>query len=213
MFFKMSKIKSLMKTMYKAWGLHVGVTETGWLYVGGMSWAICQSLEECPKEFKGAIIELCGDLPEPGQAYLAQKDAIQMEMLNDFYILPSTTNVDPQDEPCELSEVRDIVFRGPTKDLRLVENIRSQSADVLDNNFVELVDPGQCGPEEDKVEGPFRQTMGIHMFVWHNGLTWYGVMPIGLHKPETDEPESSNTRLYEEAVTVAEAFGLRLNEG
>ena len=213
MFFKISKAEKLMKEAYKAWGLRVGVTQTGWLYIAGGAWAICQSLEECPKEFKGAIIGLCGDLPEPGEAYRAKVDEIQMEKINDVYVLPAVANVDPQDEPCELAEVRRILFRSKSgKDYRLIENLKTNTAGLLDNRFVEFVDPEQCAKSENEVEGPFRQTTGAPYYVWHNGLTWFSVMPIALHKPADDEPETSDSKLYDEVVAVAAAFGLELIE-
>lgn len=84
MFFKKAVFKRLLKNAYKGAGLTVGrdkktdeegeIVRDGY-YIGGGYWIIWVDTEYITKEAKAAIIELCGELPEPGEAFTAYKES------------------------------------------------------------------------------------------------------------------------------------------
>ena len=63
MLFKASKLKTVMKNVWKTTGLVVGM-RNGFLYLAGNDWTVAMEADKVTKEVKGAIIELVGDLPE-----------------------------------------------------------------------------------------------------------------------------------------------------
>ena len=84
MFFKKAVFKRLLKNAYKGVGLTVGrdqkINEDGEIvrdgyYIGGGYWIIWVDTEYITKEAKAAIIELCGELPEPGESFTAYKES------------------------------------------------------------------------------------------------------------------------------------------
>ena len=81
MFFKTSVLKRLFKDAYKGAGLTVGhmtdpedeevdgyYISSGWRVIWFNNWTF-------PKEAKAAIIELCGELPQPGEVFKAIEGA------------------------------------------------------------------------------------------------------------------------------------------
>ena len=73
MFFKTSVLKRLFKDAYKGAGLTVGHMtdpedeEVDGYYISSGWWVIWFNNRTFPKEAKAAIIELCGELPQPAQ--------------------------------------------------------------------------------------------------------------------------------------------------
>lgn len=71
MFLKISGLKKLLKTAYKGGTLsigHIGEMDdhVEAICIGGTWWDIWLRYDLMPKEAKAAIIELCGDIPAPG---------------------------------------------------------------------------------------------------------------------------------------------------
>lgn len=85
MFLKTAGFKRLIKEAYKGAGLRIGSTDDA-VYLSGGWWVIWVRKGGIPKEKLAAIIELVGELPEPGIAYSATKDGQQYELQwNDLY--------------------------------------------------------------------------------------------------------------------------------
>lgn len=96
MFLKQSVLKRLFKSAYKGAGLTVGHymsedEETEGYYVAGSYWVTWFDAEFFTKETKAAIIELCGDLPAPGEVFKAMKEGGNQYEIEqrDFYFLPA----------------------------------------------------------------------------------------------------------------------------
>lgn len=67
--------KKLMRESWKENRLHVQRPDPSGIYVGGTGWFLyAKSLKKLANKDKAAIIELCGDLPDPLQGYLVGKD-------------------------------------------------------------------------------------------------------------------------------------------
>ena len=69
MFLKIGELKRIMKDALKSSGLIVGNTGE-WFLVYTEKWGVATELQYLSNKFKAAVIELIGDLPEEGEAYL-----------------------------------------------------------------------------------------------------------------------------------------------
>lgn len=78
MFLKPSILKKLMKQAYKT-GLYVK-RYGGWIMLGGSYWEALIKEEFIPKQTKGDLIALVGELPEEGECYSASSEGNQMEL-------------------------------------------------------------------------------------------------------------------------------------
>lgn len=81
MFLKTAEIKKEMTAALKSSGLVVGMLD-GRYYVRGRNWGLFAERGSVSNKFKGAVTELVGRLPEPGEInkYMRCKEGIQTEM-------------------------------------------------------------------------------------------------------------------------------------
>ena len=70
MFTETQILKRLIKNAWKGSGLHVEHTSEGWLAMGGFYWQLEIDYRRINNKVKAQLIELVGELPEPGEAYL-----------------------------------------------------------------------------------------------------------------------------------------------
>lgn len=86
MFFKLSVLKRLFKAAYKGTGLVIGHVEDGGvsgLYVTGSWWSIFFNDGYLPKEVKGELISLAGELPEGNYAFRTEKEEYNQSCMID----------------------------------------------------------------------------------------------------------------------------------
>ena len=81
MFLKTAELKKEMTAALKSSGLIVGMLD-GRYYVRGRNWGLYAECESVSNKFKGAVTELVGCLPEPGEInkYMQGKDGMQTEV-------------------------------------------------------------------------------------------------------------------------------------
>ena len=79
MFINEKVLNKLMKEAYKT-GLVVAAREDGWIYIAGRYWEVEMLRRLIPKEILGNIISLIGELPDPGERYLATSEGNQLEI-------------------------------------------------------------------------------------------------------------------------------------
>ena len=81
MFLKTAELKKEMTAALKSSGLVVGMLD-GRYYVRGRNWGLFAECGSVSNKFKGAVTELVGRLPEPGEInkYMRCKEGIQTEM-------------------------------------------------------------------------------------------------------------------------------------
>ena len=74
MFTDTAILKRLIKSAYKGSGLHVEHTVDGWLAMSGFWWRLEIDYQQLNKKIKAQLVELIGEIPEPGEGYLYIKD-------------------------------------------------------------------------------------------------------------------------------------------
>lgn len=174
MFYKLNVLKRMMKEAYKGRGLHVGLTDSGWLTIYTGYWCLCQDFKAVPKELKGYIMELTGEIPKEGVCYRALKDeANQYEMPHERCILPAAyENIDKGMEGI----VTEIVLQSPVRNYRIavigdfMVCLKYEQADVPAPDLIKKEEG------ETEVYGPYLEDgSGV---IWHNDDTWYLAIPV-----------------------------------
>lgn len=69
MFLKTGELKKLMKSALKSSGLTVG-NRNGYFLVSGTAWELKTEIIAASNKFKAVVMELIGDIPEPGECYI-----------------------------------------------------------------------------------------------------------------------------------------------
>lgn len=169
MFFKQSVLKRLFKNAYKGVGLTVGQDSNGkGYYVAGSYWVIWVAVEHITKETKAAIIELCGDLPEPGEVFKAQKDGgnkYEIEQ-NEIYNLP---------ERYEKAEIRFNVKKTIIESDGVLNRLLQSDDDnrhiiAINEVFMNLIDPGEVNYDKGEYDpdGPVAEYADGNFIYWGN---------------------------------------------
>lgn len=194
MFYNLRAVKRLMKAAYKGNGLIVGLSKEGWFYTSGKWWTICQDLKYTPKEFKAAVIELCGDLPAEGEAYEARKgEQNQMVMDMERYFVIPRKYKDISDYGIEY-KITPIMLEISDKTIRLIDaktgvyplrTVREEAVRVIDEDAIDH------GSGETDILGPFITDARHRGLVWHNNSTWYEIMSR-LTEEDTEEEQLLN---------------------
>ena len=79
MIFNLKLFRKIIKATYNGVGLAVGKDNDEYFLEGG-TWVMRIAERAFDKAYKGAVIELVGDLPESGEVLRATKDNIQYEL-------------------------------------------------------------------------------------------------------------------------------------
>lgn len=93
MFLKIGELKRIMKDALKSSGLIVGNTGE-WFLVYTEKWGVATELQYLSNKFKAAVIELIGDLPEEGEAYLYNIDEHGLKRAPDLDPMISPSDLD-----------------------------------------------------------------------------------------------------------------------
>lgn len=164
MFLRPTTLNALMKKAYKS-GLAVGRTDDDWLYIAGSYWEISVKKEFVPKRTMGDIIALIGELPGPGERFIATKEGNQLEME-----LPLKVQDEPFYEEDTLT-ITDVILVGTGGTIqRLLQDESTGNIYVVNNVFVAIVD--NVMTDESRGEYPvtkpfFNPAYGI---LWKNNV-------------------------------------------
>lgn len=74
MFVNENVLKRLIKAAWKGGGLHIEHTSEGWFAISGMYWSLEIDDQMLSNKVKAQIVELIGEIPEPGVACLYIKN-------------------------------------------------------------------------------------------------------------------------------------------
>lgn len=180
MLYNLTIAKRLMKKAYKSGGLVVGITHQGWFHVSGGWWTICQDITDTPKQFKAAVIELCGDLPEKGTAYRAVKGESNQMMLDmeHLFVLPYKWK-DILDSGHGYAASR-IILESGEKQYRVIESNEGHPLRMVNDEAFRLVDADavdyECG--ETAITGPLAKSPEDDAMIWYNNRAWFELMPV-----------------------------------
>lgn len=193
MFYKLNVAKRLMKRAYKGAGLIVGVTEQGWFYVAGTWWCICQDINLTPKEFKAAVIELVGDLPEPGSNFRAYKDGGNQYMIDQShqFLLPRVfAEIDDGDAGNDYKETP-IILEFSDHTVRVLESEQYGPIMTVQEEAIQLVDRDGIDHDagETDIIGPAVLGSGDPRLVWHNDDTWFMAYCVAIPKADGEDRE------------------------
>ncbi len=175
MFFKLSVFKKLLKEAYKGIGLTVnrtaepdidgGIREG--IYLQGGYWAMWIDLKAMPKEAKAAVIELCGELPELGEPFTAQKKKEnQYEIERREYMnLPERARA----AKTKLRVSRMMIKKGVSAD-RLMQLPDTGRIVMMDEIFMDLIDIESMSVEAGEVIplGPLVENHESNILYWWN---------------------------------------------
>ena len=186
MFYKESVLNKLTKQAYKSEGVHIGHTESGWLYVAGGGWCVCHDAQNIPPEYLGDLIKVVKDIPAANEAAKVSKGeknyrCIQMETIFDWMVLPEKYG--EQVEEATRCKPMNILIEITGKPYRLIE--AGSEAYLVDDIYCQVPDPEKIdyANGETDIQGPYLcNGDGIPCFIWYNDDTWYIAMPIALYK-------------------------------
>ena len=196
----------MLKEAFKAETLIVGLTKEGWFYTAGSFWILLQDINATPKEFKAAVIELAGDLPDPGTVFRAGKSGNQMKIeQRELYVLPEAYSL-IEEEGLDYRKTGILLDWGLKQPVRLIVSEDGRVGDLIRENLMRVPDPDgiEHGSGETEIIGPAK-TPDKRWYIWHNDDTWYMAMPMEL---PADDESPLHIAQREEAMMVARALGL-----
>ena len=178
MFIKVPIFKKLLKQAFAADRMKVKMDESG-LTVDCGHFAVWFEREHIPNKIKSAIVELSGEIPEEGKAFLAQQSGNQYEMdsaVLDLQNLLRQTDKRYVQTPIVYSDDYDtyrfLQMAGKPDNIKLVADI-----------FIQLLDPHELdfSAAEGTIQGPYGTENGT-MFFWATDLCILAVGPIVPHR-------------------------------
>lgn len=177
MFIKVPIFKKLLKQAFAADRMKVKMDESG-LTVDCSHFAVWFEREHIPNKIKSAIVELAGEIPEEGKAFLAQKNGNQYEMdsaVLDMRNLLRQTDKRYVQTPIVYSDDYDtyrfLQMAGKPDNIKLVAGI-----------FIQMLDPHELDhvAAEGTIQGPYSMETGM-LFFWATDLCILAVGTIVPH--------------------------------
>lgn len=179
MFIKVPVFKKLLKQAFAANRMKVKMDRSG-LTVDCGHFAVWFEKEHIPNKIKSAIVELAGEIPEEGKAFLAQKSGNQYEMdgaVLDIRNLLRQTDKRYVQTPIVYSDNYDtyrfLQMAGKPDNIKLVADI-----------FIQLLDPHELDhvAAEGTIQGPYSMETGM-LFFWATDLC---ILSVGAIVPHRD---------------------------
>lgn len=173
MFITSQGFKKLINEAYKGVGLRIGNDGEGY-YISGGYWVIWIMHGWIPKKELASIIELTGEMPEPGEGFKATKAGNQYELpWNEAYA--AMTHAMECEEYMEVTPMTLKYKNG--QQARILQNtvnktivlIGERFIDIIDNTVVEY-DKGEFQAEGPMISGKMQgifwrnDTMALHVY-------------------------------------------------
>ncbi len=203
MFFKLSVLKHMLKDAYKSSGLTVGhMAESGTgepegYYAAGSWWVMWFDKAKMPKEVKGALVELCGDLPDTGEVFKAIKDmGNQYEIeQKDIYNLPYAF------KKCDYRfRVTRLLKQQKFDLIRFLQDEKEiRSVKAVSETCISLIDPSAVDQDngEDMPDGPITIGPSADFMYWGNNTCYF---MAGTRKPILEDEEEM--RLWDHLTKI-----------
>ena len=173
MFITSQGFKKLINEAYKGYGLRIGNDGEGY-YISGGYWVIWIMHGWIPKKELASIIELTGEMPEPGEGFKATKAGNQYELTwHEAYAAMKHAM-----ECEEYMEVTPMTLKYKNgQQARILQNpvnktivlISERFIDIIDNTVVEY-DKGEFQAEGPMISGKMQgifwrnDTMALHVY-------------------------------------------------
>ena len=173
MFITSQGFKKLINEAYKGAGLNVGNDGEGY-YISGGYWVIWIMHGRIPKKELASIIELTGEMPEPGEGFKATKAGNQYELpWHEAYAAMKHAM-----ECEEYMEVTPMTLKYKNgQQARILQNPVNKTIVLIDERFIDIIDntvveydKGEFQAEgpmiSGKMQGVFwrNDTMALHVF-------------------------------------------------
>lgn len=186
MFVKNNVFKKMLKEAYTGTGLHVSHTtnnEGNPVYVfSGRGWVLWVGKNWITKEMKAAAIEICGDLPNLGEAYKFEKDHEPQYEFDDSYtgLLKDCYGSDRELYYTDILNSHKGYLRRVLKD-------DDGKIYLVDNFFHSVISKKEIDHEhgETELRGPFTNEQGKILY-WDNNA---GVLAVGASAIPEEERE------------------------
>lgn len=165
MFIKVPVFKKLLKRAFVMDQMKVCMDETG-LSVDCGYFAVWFEREAIPNKIKSAIVELAGEIPEEGKAFLASKSGNQYEMDGTAF------NVRDGLRKTDKRYIRTpVVYNDDYNTYRFLQMAGTDNIKVVLDIFIQLLDPHELdfAAGEGAIQGPYSTESGT-MFFWTTDL-------------------------------------------
>lgn len=173
MFITSQGFKKLINEAYKGIGLSIGNDGEGY-YISGGYWVIWIMHGWIPKKELASIIELTGEMPEPGEGFKATKEGNQYELpWHEAYA--AMTHAMECEENMEVTPVTLKYKNG--QQARILQNPVNKTIVLISERFIDIVDNSvvQYNEGEFQAEGPMisgkmqgvfwrNDTMALHVY-------------------------------------------------
>lgn len=173
MFITSQGFKKLINEAYKGAGLNVGNDGEGY-YISGGYWVIWIMHGWIPKKELASIIELTGEMPEPGEGFKATKAGNQYELpWREAYA--AMTHAMECEEYMEVTPMTLKYKNG--KQARILQNPVNKTIVLIDERFIDIIDNTvvEYDKGEFQAEGPMisgkmqgifwrNDTMALHVY-------------------------------------------------
>lgn len=173
MFLKTQGFKKLLKEAVTGGGLLIGNDGEG-ICMSGSYWIMWIRGGCIPKKELAAIIELAGEIPEPGEAFRVYKDGNQCEIMEGpFY------NVMENAEKCTeaLDTTRIVIRRRKGKPLRVMQD-RFRKIILIDERITDMIDNTVLDPGSAEKPVEEARTGMLPGVFWYNNIMALHVMPV-----------------------------------
>lgn len=197
MFLKLTIFKRLLKAALKGQGLtigHIDAPAIAGTYVKGSWWTVWFSEWYMPKEIKGELISICGELPDIGEAFEIQGENGESQ----------NTLIDQ--EIVDIPEIRKncrYEYR-PTRFLeeyngmiiRYLKEDKTGSIAKVNNMALSMIDPGQIdeGSRESFPVGPVAEHVFAKYVYWYNDRC---ILRVKCAVNDNDEESAQAFKVFE----------------
>ena len=191
MFIKSAGFKRLIKEAYSGGVLRIGNDGNG-IYICGAYWAMWIKKGCIPKKELAAIIELTGEIPEPGSGFKSTKAGNQYEITENAFF-----EVMKNAKACErCANVTTLTINAQVgAALRVIQEPIANKIYLINEKLIEMIDNGCINRNDGEIEadGPLIGTLpGVF---WKNNI-------MALHVAHRESKEEELIT-YLEKVTIA----------
>ena len=170
MFFKLSVLKRLFKAAYKGNGLVIGHVEDGGvngLYVTGSWWSIFFDDWHIPKEVRGELISLTGELPEGNYAFRTENEEYSQSCMVD----PAMNDIWETTRGCRYSyKITRFMENYNGMVLRYLQEPKTESLVKVNDMVLSLIDPDAIEKDDGEMlpNGPVTTEINADYVYWFN---------------------------------------------